>query len=175
MPDLQNEAGVSYGSLQQWSEPLRVGVQCHHAADGVFHDLPVFLEGSRALTRDLLERGVPRGAARAVGHAGWELLLDGLLIQDDALITGYFAALRVEVADLDWRTALERRAARGVPTYYAEPTRVAELLRRILSYRRLLAFDREHVTSVTEALANAQTHVAASAASVFAAVMPTDD
>ncbi|MDP1792885.1 MAG: hypothetical protein Q8K63_02005 [Acidimicrobiales bacterium] len=154
---------------------MRVGVKCHHVADAVFHDLPVFLDGSRALTRDLLERGVPRGAARAIGHAGWELLLDGLLVEDHALMADYFAALRVGVADDDWRAALDRRAARGVPTFYAEPAHVAELLRRILSYRPRLTFGVEHRGDVVAALGAAQPGVAASADAVFAAVMPAGE
>lgn len=151
---------------------MRVGITCHHRADAVFHDLPVFLDGSRSLTRDLLQRGVPRGAARAVGHAGWELLLDGVLLSDGALVEDYFAALRVEVAAPAWRAALDRRIARGVPDFYAQPAGVAELLRRILSARPRLAFGPEHLDDVTTALRSAQVGVADAALDVFAAVSP---
>lgn len=151
---------------------MRVGVRSHHATDAIFHDLPVFIDGSRALTRDLLDRGVPRGAARAVGHAGWELLLDGLLVDDDALMADYFAAMSVPVAHTEWRAALARRVERGVPSSYADPAQVAELLRRILSYRPRLAFTHEHMEAVAAALTNAQPGMAASADAVFAAVTP---
>lgn len=172
LPDLQREAGASIGSLQQWSEPVRVGVACHHATDAVFHHLPGFLTGSRALTRALLDRGVPRGAARAIGHAGWELLLDGVLVNDAVLMSDYLRAMQVEVADVVWSAALQRRVRRGVPTFYADPVAVAELLRRILSYRPRLAFDVVHMGAVTSALRAAQPGVDASAESVFAGVSP---
>jgi hypothetical protein len=172
LPDLQREAGVSIGSLHSWSEPVRVGIQCHHATDDAFHDLPAFLHGSRSLTRDLLDRGVPRGAARAVGHAGWELLLDGSIVDDAELIDGYFAAMSVEVTDSAWRAALDRRIARGVPEFYARPEGVAELLRRILSYRPRLSFGAEHLDAVTDALRLAQPAIVDAADAVFAAVTP---
>ncbi len=172
LPDLEREAGVPIGSLQHWSEPIRVGVAFHHTTDGLFHDLPEFIGGARALTRDLLDRGVPRGAARAVGHAGWELLLDGTLVHDDEFVDAYFAAMAVEVVDPDWRAALDRRVARGVPAFYAQPDGVAELLRRILSYRPRLAFGSEHIDAVTAALRAAQPSIVEVADGVFEAVTP---
>lgn len=154
---------------------MRVGIQCHHETDAVFHDLPAFVDGSRALTRDLLDRGVPRGAARAVGHAGWELLLDGVLVDDAVLMRDYLVAMRTDVADPAWRAALDRRAARGVPDFYARPDGVAELLRRILSFRPRLSFGSEHLAAVTGALQTAQPEIAASADAVFAAVSPAGE
>lgn len=153
---------------------MRVGIQCHHDTDAAFHDLPAFLAGSRALTRDLLDRGVPRGAARAVGHAGWELLLDGVLIDDAEFMSAYFAALRVEAPDPAWRFALDRRSARGVPDFYANPAGVAELLRRILRARPRLAFGDEHLSVVTSALRDAQPSIVDAAEAVFAALSPPD-
>lgn len=172
LPDLEREAGVPIGSLQQWSEPIRVGVAFHHTTDGLFHDLPEFVVGARTLTRDLLDRGVPRGAARAVGHAGWELLLDGTLVHDDEFVDAYFAAMAVEVADPNWRAALDRRISRGVPDFYARPEGVAELLRRILGYRPRLAFGAEHLDAVTDALRAAQPSIAEAAEAVFETVTP---
>ncbi len=151
---------------------MRVGIACHHATDAVFHDLPEFRSGSRTLTCDLLDRGVPRGAARAVGHAGWELLLDGVLVRDRVLMDDYMRAMRVEVTDADWAAALTRRIARGVPTFYADAASVAELLRRILSYRPRLSFDVEHLDAVRASLRAAQPGVEASADAVFAAITP---
>ena len=121
---------------------MRVGIDCHRRADDVFHDLPVFLAQSRALTAALRDAGVNRGAARAIGHAGWELLFDGALVDDDELGAAYLAAMSCAVADRDWSAALARRAARGVPTIYGDPEGVTEILWRVLGQRRLLAFDK---------------------------------
>src|SRR5690606_20337725 len=60
------------------------GVRCHLDADAAFHAHPRFRAGTRALRADLTARGIPRGPARAVAHAGWELLLDGTLVGGDA-------------------------------------------------------------------------------------------
>lgn len=168
MPDLQREAGVALGD--QWSLVVRAGIDCHREADAVFHDLDVFRTQSSSLTRALLDAGVPRGAARAIGHAGWELLFDGALLDDAVLVDAYLAAMRVPVDDPDWSAALARRVERGVPTFYAEPAHVTELLWRVLSRRRLLAFDREHCAAVTACLRDAQPAIAASVPEVFAAL-----
>lgn len=153
-----------------WPSAVRDGIKCHHFADAVFHDLAVFRTQSLALTRALLERGVPRGAARGIGHAGWELLFDGALVDDRRLVEAYLAAMSVEVDSPAWRDALARRAARGAPVFYADPTAVVELLWRVLSTRRLLAFDRAHIDAITDTLRAAQPAIAASVDEVFAAV-----
>ncbi|MBA2608744.1 MAG: hypothetical protein H0U92_07395 [Actinobacteria bacterium] len=168
LPDLQREAGVPVG--HGWSAAVRVGIDCHREADAVFHDLPVFRAQSGALTRALLDAEVPRGAARAIGHAGWELLLDGELVDNTALVDAYLTAMAVEVNDSAWAAALQRRVERGAPRFYADPASVAELLWRVLRGRRLLAFDRMHIAAVTTCLADAQPDVAAAAPSVFAAL-----
>jgi hypothetical protein len=168
LPDLQREAGVALGD--GWSDVVRAGIECHRAADVVFHDLAPFRTQSSVLTRALLDAGVPRGAARAIGHAGWELLFDGALLADDALVDGYLAAMSVEVSDPAWASALARRVARGVPSFYAEPAHVTELLWRVLGGRRLLAFDRHHCDAVAACLADAQPAIAASVDEVFAAL-----
>ena len=155
LPDLQREAGVRIGTASSWAEPVRDGIACHHAVDAVFHDLAVFRAQSSGLTADLLASGVPRGAARAVGHAGWELLFDGALLDDVALTDSYRQAMSVDLTgqDAGWRRALARRSALGVPSLYADPPRVAELLQRVLGGRRLLAFDRSDIPVVARCLA----------------------
>jgi hypothetical protein len=170
LPDLQREAGVSIGDPSAWPPAIRAGIECHRATDELFHELAVFRAQSVALTRALLDAGVPRGAARAVGHAGWELLFDGALIGDGALVDAYLTAMAVEVSDPAWHAALARRVQRGTPTFYADPNSVAELLWRVLSGRRLLAFDRSHLAAVTTGLADAQPDIAASVDEVFAAL-----
>ena len=58
------------------------GVRLHWAADRAFHADRVFLAGADALRTSASSVGVARGASRAIGHAGWELLLDGRLAAD---------------------------------------------------------------------------------------------
>jgi hypothetical protein len=169
LPDLQREAGVAIGD--GWPDLVQAGIACHRAADAVFHDLDAFRTQSAALTRALLDADVPRGAARAIGHAGWELLFDGALLDDAALVDAYLAAMRVSVDDPDWTAALARRVERGVPTFYAEPAHVTELLWRVLSRRRLLAFDRACCDAVTACLRDAQPAISASVDEVFAALV----
>ena len=170
MPDLQREAGVALGDISAWPAVVRDGIDCHRVADAVFHDLDVFRSQSLALTHALLDAGVPRGAARAIGHAGWELLFDGALLDDASLCDDYLAAMKVEVHDDDWGAALARRAARGVPTFYADPLGVSELLWRVLGRRRLLAFDRTHLDAVAGCLRAAQPAIASSVGDVMASV-----
>jgi hypothetical protein len=113
---------------------------------------------------------VPRGAARAIGHAGWELLFDGALLGEGALVDAYLAAMSVPVDDPAWAAALARRVERGAPWFYADPVGVTELLWRVLGRRRLLAFDRADCDAVATCLRAAQPAIAASVDDVFAAV-----
>ena len=168
MPDLQREAGVALGDTSAWPDAVRAGIDCHRVTDAAFHDLLLFRTQSRALTEDLLAAGAPRGAARSVGHAGWELLFDGALLGDESLIEAYLTAMAVEVAHPAWTDALARRSARGAPTFYGDPVSVAELLWRVLGRRRLLAFDRSHLPAVAACLSRAQPAIAASVDEVFA-------
>ena len=168
LPDLQREAGVPVGG--GWSAAIRSGIESHRAADAAFHDLDDFRQQSVALTRALLEAGVPRGAARAVGHAGWELLLDGTLVDDASLMDAYLQAMSVGAADAAWSKALRRRVERGVPHLYADPSGVAELLWRVLASRRVLAFEREHIDAVARCLSDAQPAIESAAPGVFAAL-----
>jgi hypothetical protein len=79
LPDLVTMAGIHLDRRALVGE-VADGVACHHLTDAAFHRDPGFVAGSKAITRDLLAMGVPRGASRAVGHVGWELLLDGGLL-----------------------------------------------------------------------------------------------
>ena len=60
---------------------LQDGVDFHHTTDSVFHDSAGFLQWQRASLAQLHELGLRRGPARAVAHAGVELLLDLAIAQ----------------------------------------------------------------------------------------------
>ena len=104
-----------------------------------------------------------RGASRGVGHAGWELLLDGLLVDDGAVTTAFAGAIDAlahlaDVADgltdrLTWFA--ERQRTQPIWAAYADPAAVAERLHRQLSARPRLAFPLEQIPEITDELAKA--------------------
>src|SRR5262245_4039175 len=59
---------------------LHAGIRCHIETDEAFHSHATFRGGSAAIRRDLAPLDLPVGATRAIGHIGWELLLDGALV-----------------------------------------------------------------------------------------------
>jgi hypothetical protein len=165
LPDLAPMAGVRLADRSELTGPLGDGVACHLRADAAFHAHPAFRAGSGALRRALTDRGVASGPARAVGHAGWELLLDGTLVATAteaafrrALAGGERARAALGPADGDrWRAFLDRgRAAAGL--HYDDPTWVADRLHAMLARRPRLALPDSQVAVVAEVLG---THAAA--------------
>ena len=158
LPDLASMAHVRLdrGSVQG---ELHRGVRCHIETDAVFHALPAFRHGSSAIRQQLVERGMRRGAARAVGHLGWELLLDGTLV-DTSTERAFRSALAVAtptaIAPEDherWRVFLARWHERPEPRlHYDDPEWVAERLMYALGSRPRLAFGPEDLATVTEVL-----------------------
>jgi hypothetical protein len=173
LPDLAPMAGVrlARGGLDG---ALAAGVRCHLAADAAFHAHAVFRAGSGALRRTLTDRGVASGPARAVGHAGWELLLDGTLV-GTAVEDAFRRSLAVGEEVLPvlapddrprWTRFLARvRASSGLR--YDEPRWVAERLHGMLAHRPRLRLPDRQVTTVAEALAAAAGPVAAVATAVL--------
>ncbi|HEX3947013.1 MAG TPA: hypothetical protein VHW47_04885, partial [Acidimicrobiales bacterium] len=91
LPDLARMAGVRFD--RDALPPLvRQGIDSHHRADSCFHADRTFLTGAEALRSAGRRRGLPVGASRAVGHAGWELLLDGALLGVPELVDRFLAA-----------------------------------------------------------------------------------
>jgi hypothetical protein len=72
---------------------LARGVRFHHVTDHVFHDLEVFRMLSRDAHAELRERGLGRGASRAVAHVGIEILLDMTLGQSAPAQAAYLSGL----------------------------------------------------------------------------------
>ncbi|HET6952840.1 MAG TPA: hypothetical protein VFI47_20830 [Acidimicrobiales bacterium] len=159
LPDLAPMAGVRVPHAGL-TGPLGEGVACHLRADAAFHAHPDFRSGSRAIRHALAGRGVASGPARAVGHAGWELLLDGTLIGSDteaafhwALSVGDHAApaLPGEGDRARWRAFLARgRMAGGLR--YDDPAWVAARLHTMLARRPRLALPDAQVGVVAEVL-----------------------
>jgi hypothetical protein len=166
-------------------DPLAAGVRCHVATDAVFHHDARFVAGSSAIRRDLREAGVGLGAARAVGHVGWELLLDGTLLRTPTDEAFGEALARVDgatavVADGDrarWDAFLaswERDrppADRPRPPHrlrYDDPGWVAERLVAILAPRPRLALPADRVPVVRDTLARHLAGIVADAPGVLA-------
>lgn len=157
------------------------GVDLHHRTDEVFHRHPWFRACTSTVTRRLEAVGLPRGAARACGHVGVELLLDGhLLAADPGLgpsVQRTIAEADRRVDDLEplvaepqrpgWRHHLGRLAGWPVPDDYDEPAAVAARLQRILARRPRLAFDRDGVALVARVLDEQRAAVADGAAALL--------
>ncbi len=164
LPDLAPMAGIRMRRAGIGGR-LGDGVACHLRADAAFHAHPEFRRGSGALRRDLTARGLGSGPARAVGHAGWELLLDGTLVGTGteeafhrALAAGERAGGALDPGDRDrWAAFLARgRGAGGLR--YDDPRWVAERLHAMLGRRPRLALPDGQVGTVADVLA---AHVAA--------------
>lgn len=152
---------------------LAAGIDFHHRTDDAFHGHRWFRTVSGAVSAELDQAGLPRGASRACGHVGVELLLDGHLLRQRApLAPAVQAAIDdagrrvddlvplVEAEHRDrWRHHLLRVADWPVPADYHQPEAVAERLERILSRRPRLALPASDVASVAAALRRQQVAV----------------
>lgn len=166
LPDLASMAGVRF---ERGVLPAAVadGVACHLEADEAFHAHPAFRDGSGALRRDLRGIGLPTGPTRAIGHAGWELLLDGTLVggpTEAAHRAGLGRAELVLPALLPghrdrWRALI----AEGPPPRlrYDEPAWVVDRLFAMLARRPRLSFDEALKPDVVEVVAAHQEQVRA--------------
>lgn len=145
---------------------LALGVEAHHRTDDAFHNHPWFTDNSAKLRIEVERLGLGRGPARAIGHVGVEVLLDGELIErlptlrdttnsvlslaDDRNLGIHEVVAPNQQAG--WSEHLGRIADWRVTHDHHRPAEVAERLHLTLSRRHRLAFDRRRVTSVTEAL-----------------------
>jgi len=140
LPDF--EAMVRVPLVEVCDEDIQRGIELHHRTDEAFHRAPVFIELCARSLRELKAAGVRRGTARAVGHIGSEMFLDGWLAREQDHVDDYLTALEVEVEGrLEWEDdgrAFSKLRARlalwGSPRDYAEPpfvlARLADALRR---------------------------------------------
>lgn len=173
LPDLASMADIRVTGAA-FAGALAAGIRSHHRADAAFHAHPDFLAGSGALRRALVEHEVALGPARAVGHAGWELLLDGTLVGTEvegglgrALAVGERAAPGLAPAARERWAAFLRRARQAAGPRYDDPAWVADRLHAMLDRRPRLRLPAGQVATVAGVLAAHAGDVAACAARVL--------
>lgn len=130
---------------------LSSGIALHHRTDDAFHGAPAFVSLMQQTLDELTELGVSRATARAVGHVGTELLIDGELVHVPEVAQAYEAALGIErsldgvFVDADgalrWGRLRERLLTYGVPYDYRDPDAVLRRLQVVLHNRPRLAID----------------------------------
>lgn len=149
---------------------VAAGIDLHHRTDEVFHRHDWFRRNSKAVAERLELAGLSRGAARACGHVGVELLLDGRLLDDqvDLRSSVQFAMSQISQPTLrltaavqgdrqaDWDAHLGSVAGWPLPKDYRRPEAVAARLHRILSRRPRLRFSDEQIGVVAGTLAERQ-------------------
>ena len=156
---------------------LSAGVSFHHRTDDAFHGSRFFLEFSRQASSFLSDRGLPRGASRAVAHVGVELLLDAALARENAANEAYLSAVACALTErtrghFQWQTGdFSKRfehlchSLRERGPYPANPTTelVAERLRSILADRPRLAMDERGLSVVREWVSSARRQITSDA------------
>ncbi len=152
IPDLASMAGVRFDRSTMPASVVE-GVMVHHRTDDAFHDSAWFVDVLRTDVPALEAAGLPRGAARACAHVGAELLLDGVLLEDDGVadalgeVVGMLGIRLLGELTTEQRLAWERlfermRVGLGRGAY-AGPDEVAERLRSMLARRPRLALPAE--------------------------------
>ncbi len=156
--------------------PLAEGRRFHLATDAAFHGLPSFERLVLGSTRALREAGLRSGPARAVGHVGVELLLDGWIAERHGEPAPYKPALDrgpallgavvfrgrpdpAPLGDLCRRIA----DARLPPEAWCAPERLTARLVRILAPRPRLALIASELPALRAWAAEGRSAVAAEA------------
>jgi hypothetical protein len=177
LPDFAGMAGTRLGppgALPEaaGSTALAAGIALHHRTDDVFHATPVFVGLLRDTLDELSARGVPRGTARAVGHVGVEMLIDGELVNAPEVAGAYTRALNEASAPAHvfvdaagaarWELLRQRLIVYGAPYDYRDPQAVLTRLQLVLRSRPRLAIDDTSLPVIRSALPGLQRKVVAS-------------
>lgn len=157
LPDLANMCGTRIREVH--APRVRAGVEHHHAADAVFHQLPWFTVRARRWNAVLRSAGVRRGPALAAAHVGVEIAIDSALAASISDHTAYEQALEVEQANLwDWLDpaanaafdTIRSRLQSGEPK--AGPTIIARRVAGALASRPRLAMDEAETSQLSDVL-----------------------
>jgi hypothetical protein len=144
------------------ADPLSEGIALHHRTDEVFHSAPQFTRLMQETLEELTSLGVARGAARAVGHIGVEMLIDGELVRGHEVAAAYLEALqagghasapfREEQGSVRWQALRLRLLAFGPPHDYGNLDVVLGRLVHVLQHRPRLALDDDSARLVRSVL-----------------------
>jgi hypothetical protein len=144
LPDLSPLCGAAPRDL---TDATAAGVAHHHRLDALFHASRLFRGLMSEAVSALEQRAVPRGGARGAAHVAVELLLDGVLADDEGARQAFQGSLPGGLtfddpdASARWRRLCERLAATAVPLAYQDPDFVARAVVGALSRRPRLALD----------------------------------
>jgi len=165
LPDFASMSGARIAST---GDPdVATGIDLHHATDAAFHTLPVVTGLMRELDQRLDRGGCARGPRRAVAHIGVELLLDGVLLDDQSYRDSYTRGLAHDVT-MTWRNAgddelfarlLVRLRAHGIPDDLRRTDAIVHRLHRMLAHRPLLAPSADDLRAISVALAEHRSRV----------------
>lgn len=162
LPDLLPTSRLDHDGM---APGVAEGVDHHRRADAAFHDDRRFRDLTAAVRAALADGGVARGPSRAAAHAGVELLLDGVLL-DDPDATATFGEVWTRLGDPDatvvtvvaagdrprWREWLAVLTTELDPAGYGRPEVVARRLERLLARRPRLALAAGDRAVVADAL-----------------------
>lgn len=181
LPDLAAMAGLRVAGVAHAGADA--GRRFHYATDAAFHRAEVFHALCLAATHALHEAGLRRGPARAIGHVGIELLLDGWLAAERGVPALYGEALAlgpvlapavVFRAERDPAPLVELcgriAAAPLAPDAWCEPERLAARLVRILARRPRLALEARELPAVRAWAVGARREVGRAAPALLAEV-----
>lgn len=182
LPDLTSMAFIRIENVHD-AEVAR-GIALHHETDRVFHGTAPFRALCESALTVLEQGGVSRASARAVGHVGSELLLDGVLSDDARVRAAYARSLDVAIEErledsMTWkgdadaerlRTLLRRLSGAPLPEAYRDPEFVCERLIAILARRPRLALSPRDHAPVRAWLNDAAQRVNADAAAIIDAL-----
>ncbi len=169
LPDFETMVRVP---LVEVRDPdIQRGIDLHHRTDEAFHRTPGFLAFCAHALEALTNAGVRRGTARAVGHIGSEMFLDGWLARAQDHVDDYLTALDVELNDrLQWKDnghafakLHDRLRFWGAPRDYAETPFVLARLTDALRRRPALAVLEDQSAQIAEFLPSLRQMVESSA------------
>jgi hypothetical protein len=179
LPDLASMVGARTPVVDHVE--VAAGVELHHATDRAFHRLPVFVRATADFQQRLMRRGVARGPAAGAAHVGFELCLDGALLDEPGAIPSYLAALEAARGELRaiipwpepeatdrWHALVDRLAAWGPPDRYRDLGLVTERVARALASRPRLALDGSATDIVRAEMADIAARAAAAAPGILA-------
>ena len=177
LPDFATMCGGRLAASTDAS--IAAGIDLHHHTDGVFHRLAAVTGLMRELGDKLTHGGCARGPTRAVAHIGVELLLDGVLVDEQVYRDAYVEGLAHDASAVAWREPgdtdrfallLARLRAHGVPDDLRQPEAIATRLHRMLAHRPLLAPNADDMRAIRRALIDHKPRIEVATDTVIRAV-----